>query len=61
MGIVYRNICDKYGVEVSKSQQETPPKVVDNNRAKFQWDFKCQTDKQVLANKPDILYRIRDL
>ncbi|XP_060796653.1 spermatogenesis-associated protein 16-like [Neoarius graeffei] len=30
-----------------------PPKIVENNRAKILWDFKFQTDKQVLACQPD--------
>ncbi|KAF7659584.1 hypothetical protein LDENG_00296340 [Lucifuga dentata] len=33
-GIVYRNICAEYGLEVPKSKWETPPKVVENGRAK---------------------------
>ena len=45
-GIVYRNIC----AEVPKSKWETPPKVVENDRAKILWDFQIQTDKQVVAN-----------
>ncbi|KAF7663723.1 hypothetical protein LDENG_00203700, partial [Lucifuga dentata] len=53
--IVYRNICAKYGLEVPKSKWETPPKVVENSRAKVLWDFKFQTDKQLLANQPDMV------
>ncbi|KAF7656011.1 hypothetical protein LDENG_00047480 [Lucifuga dentata] len=54
-GMVYRNICAEYGLEVPKSKWETPPKVVENGRAKILWDFKFQTDKQLLANKPDMM------
>ncbi|KAF7648062.1 hypothetical protein LDENG_00162600 [Lucifuga dentata] len=54
-GIVYRNICAVYGLEVPKSKWETPPKVVENSRAKVLWDFKFQTDKQLLANQPDMV------
>ncbi|KAF7641260.1 hypothetical protein LDENG_00287520 [Lucifuga dentata] len=54
-GIVYRNICAKYGLEVLKSKWETPPKVVENSRAKVLWDFKFQTDQQLLANQPDMV------
>ncbi|KAF7649568.1 hypothetical protein LDENG_00139440 [Lucifuga dentata] len=51
-GIVYRNICAEYGLEVPKSKWETPPKVAENSRAKVLWDFnfKFQTDKQLLDN-----------
>ena len=38
-GIVYRNICTQYGLEVPKSQWAIPQKVVENNRAKVPWDF----------------------
>ncbi|KAF7640661.1 hypothetical protein LDENG_00024680, partial [Lucifuga dentata] len=34
---------------------ETPPKVVENGRAKVLWDFKFQTNKQLLANQPDMV------
>ena len=54
-GIVYRNICTQYGIEVPKSQWAAPQKVAENNRAKVLWDFSFQTDKQVLANQPDIV------
>ncbi|KAF7655094.1 hypothetical protein LDENG_00060930, partial [Lucifuga dentata] len=54
-GIVYRNVCAEYRLEVPKSKWETPPKVVENGRAKVLWDFKFQTDKQLLANQPDMV------
>ena len=51
-GIVYRDICAKYELEVPKSNWETPPKVVENDRAKILLDFQIQTNKQVMANQP---------
>ncbi|XP_078017068.1 uncharacterized protein LOC144458442 [Epinephelus lanceolatus] len=54
-GIVYRNICTQYRLKVPKSQWDTPPKVDENNRAEILWDFSFQTDKQLLANLPDIV------
>ncbi|XP_078022977.1 uncharacterized protein LOC144462717 [Epinephelus lanceolatus] len=54
-GIVYRNICTQYELEVPKSRCDTPPNVVENYRAKILWDFSFQTDKQMLANQPDIV------
>ncbi|TWW76591.1 hypothetical protein D4764_13G0012530 [Takifugu flavidus] len=54
-GIVYRNICTEYGLEVPGSRWETPPKVLENKQAKILWDFQIQTDKMVVANQPDTL------
>ncbi|KAI3355858.1 hypothetical protein L3Q82_004410 [Scortum barcoo] len=54
-GIVYRNICTEFGLEVPRSKWATPPKVVENDRAKNLWDFQIQTDKQVMVNQPDIV------
>ena len=54
-GIVYRNICTEYGLETPRSKWETPPKVVENDRAKVLWDFQIQTDRMVMANQPDIV------
>ena len=34
-GIMYRNICTEYGLEVPKSKLEIPTKVVENDRAKI--------------------------
>uniref|UniRef100_A0A3B3HW39 Reverse transcriptase domain-containing protein n=1 Tax=Oryzias latipes TaxID=8090 RepID=A0A3B3HW39_ORYLA len=54
-GIIYRNVCAKYGLETPRSKWETPPKVVENERAKILWDFQIQTDRMVMANQPDIV------
>ena len=54
-GIVYRNICVEYGLETPRSKWETPPKVIENDRAKILWDFQIQTDRMVMANQPDIV------
>jgi len=54
-GIVYRNICTKYGLEAPSSKRKTPPKVVEKNQAKILWDFQIQTDKLVMASQPDIV------
>ena len=54
-GIVYRNICTEYNLECPKDWWETPPKVNENDEAKILWDFHIQTDRQVIANQPDIV------
>lgn len=50
-GTVYRYICAHYHLDVHNSNQ----KVVENSRAKILQDFKFQTDKQLPANRPDIM------
>ena len=51
LGLGLQNICTEYGLEVQMSRV----KVVENDRAKILWDFQIQTDKQVMANQPDIV------
>lgn len=46
-GVVYRNICTQYGVEVPKFQWAI-------NRAKVLWEFSFQNDKKLLANQLDM-------
>ncbi|XP_078791071.1 uncharacterized protein LOC111949134 [Oryzias latipes] len=46
-GIIYMNMCAKYGHEI--------PLVVENERAKILWDFQIQTDRMGTANQPDIV------
>lgn len=53
-GIVYRNIGTKYGLEVSESRCQRPPKVVENNKGKILWNFQIQSNKLVIANQSDI-------
>ncbi|KAK1798039.1 hypothetical protein P4O66_000539 [Electrophorus voltai] len=55
-GIVYRNICAKYGLEVPRSNCDIPPKVVENYCVKILWDFQIQADKMVMANQLDIVF-----
>ena len=45
----------EYGLQSLKSKWEILPKVVENDRAKTLQDFQIQTDKQVMANQPDIV------
>ncbi|XP_055362142.1 uncharacterized protein LOC129603668 [Betta splendens] len=49
------NRSAEYRLETPKSKWETPPKVVENERAKILWDFQIQTDRMVMANQPDIV------
>lgn len=45
-GMVYRNICGQYGLEVPRLGWEAPLKVAEHDRAKILWDFQIQTDKK---------------
>ena len=54
-GMVHRNICIEYELETPASRWEVPQRVVENKRAKILWDFPVQTDKHVIANRPDIV------
>lgn len=54
-GIVCRNISIEYGLDASKSRWKIPQKVLENKKAKIQWDFQVQTDRQVPASQPDIV------
>ena len=55
--IVHRAICEWYGLSQPTEWWELPEKVIENDRAKILWDFYMyiRTDKQVIANKPDIV------
>ena len=54
-GVVYRSLCDEYGLNKPQHWWEAPGKVNENDRAKILWDFYIRTDKHVLANQPDIV------
>ena len=53
--ITHRNICAEYGLNVPGSRWKIPPKVTENKWLKILYDLQIQTDKQGLANKPDIM------
>ncbi|KAF7661263.1 hypothetical protein LDENG_00265660 [Lucifuga dentata] len=50
----------EFGLEVPKSKWKIPSKVIENGRAKILWNFKFQTNKQVLANQPDMVVVIKE-
>ena len=53
--IVHGAICEFYGLSQLSEWWELPEKVIENDQAKVLWDFYIRTDKQVIANKPDIV------
>ena len=58
--MIYREICEFYNLETPKNWWEIPNKATENSKAKLLWDFYIQTDKQVLANQPDIVIIDKD-
>lgn len=58
--VIHRGICKKYGLPVPEEWYQLPESVVENERVKVLWDFSIQTDKQVIANKPDIVIRDKE-
>ena len=58
--MIYREICEFYNLETTKNWWEIPNKATENSKAKLLWDFYIQTDKQVLANQPDIVIIDKD-
>ena len=53
--ILHRNISKEFGFDVSANWWDLPEKVCENEKVKILWDFYLQTDRKVLANKPDIV------
>lgn len=50
-----------HGLKPPRSRWEIPQKIMENKRAKILWDFKIQTDKEVLANcQSDIILINKD-
>lgn len=54
-GMVYRNICTEYWLEVLWSEWKTTPRVVENDHAMILWGVQIQIDKLPMANQPDIV------
>ena len=54
-GIVYRNVCAEYGLEVPGSKWAMPPKGIESKGARILWDFQIQRNKMVMANQPHIM------
>ena len=51
-------ICQHYGLPTSKEWYKHEPKpVTENDLVTVLWDFAIQTDKTIIANRPDIVIR----
>ena len=59
---IHWKVSQHYGLPHAKYwyDQETPP-VIENTFAKILWDFPIQTDKTIMANRPDIIIEDRQL
>ena len=53
---IHWKVSQWYGLPTADSwyKQQTPP-VIENGRSKILWDFGIQTDRTILANRPDII------
>ena len=51
LGIMYKNICVEYRLEVPELKWATPPKVIENDGANIPWDFQIQHNKMMVVNQ----------
>ncbi|XP_067939780.1 uncharacterized protein [Watersipora subatra] len=54
-GVVYRSLCDEYGLNKLQHWWEAPRMVNENDLAKILCNFYIRTGKHILANQPDIV------
>ena len=53
---IHRKACQHYGVEVSERWYEHKPETVtENEEVTILWDMQIHTDRELSANKPDIV------
>ncbi|XP_067945181.1 uncharacterized protein [Watersipora subatra] len=53
--VLYRSLCNEYGLNKPQHSFEGPVEVNENDLAKILWDFYSRIHKHVLANQPDIV------
>ena len=54
---IYNKICEENGLPSMNQWYDVEPKpVVENNESKVLWDFTIQTDKEITAVRPDIVF-----
>ncbi|KAF2902349.1 hypothetical protein ILUMI_03840 [Ignelater luminosus] len=55
---LHYNICKEYGIEVGKQWYEhNPQPVVEARETIIMWNKQIQTDREIRANKPDIVIK----
>ena len=53
--IIHKDICTEYGITVHKQYwRHDPQSVIDTEDIKLLWDFEIQTDRRIVAKRPDI-------
>ena len=57
---IHWKICKHYNIKVTDKYYEHEPKTVtENNEATILWDMPIQTDREIKANRPDIVVKDR--
>ena len=55
---VHWRLCQYYGMTTEKRwYKHTPEKVSENDRATLRWDMPIHTDREIKANRPDIVVK----
>ena len=55
---IHWKICKHYNIKVTDKYYEHEPKTVtENNEATILWDMPIQTDREIKANRPDIIVK----
>ena len=55
---IHWKICKQYNIKVTDKYYEHEPKTVtENNEATILWDMPIQTDREIKANRPDIVVK----
>ncbi len=58
---VHWNICKNYNIEVvEKWYEHNPETVIDNGNTTVIWDMPVHTDREIKANRPDIVIKYKD-
>ena len=55
---IHWKTCQHYNIQVSdKCYEHEPPMVTENKEATILWDIQIHTDREITANKPDIVIK----
>ena len=55
---IHWKICKHYNIKVTDKYYEHEPKTVtENNEATILWDMPIQTDREIKANRPDLVVK----
>ena len=55
---MHRKICKEFGIEVKEQWYEYEPKtLIKNDSVSILWDMPIHTDRNIAANRPDIVLK----